>query len=113
MKRLISLVSVVVLVFMLCAPVSAAGPMRAATNLTLTFNGTTASCKAVITSSGQIDATMTLKQGNNVIDSWSASGRSTVCLEGEHAVTKGVTYTLEVSGTANGKPFSLTKTGTC
>lgn len=113
MKRLISLASIVILVFMLCASVNAAGPRRSVSSLTLTFSGTTASCKAIITSSGQIDATMTLKQGNTVIDSWSASGRSTVCLEGEHTVTKGVTYTLELSGTANGKPFSLTKTGKC
>lgn len=113
MKRLISLASVVALIFVLCASVNAVDVRRSAPRLTLTFSGTTASCKAIITSSGQIDATMALKQGDTVIDSWSDSGRLTVCLEGECTVTKGVTYTLEVSGTANGVPFSLTKTGRC
>lgn len=113
MKRLIALVSVVALVFMLCVPVSAAAPRRSARKVTLSFSGTTAVCKAVISSAGQIDATMTLKQGNTVLDSWSGAGSSAVTLSGEHAVTKGVTYTLEVSGTANGVPFSVVKTGKC
>lgn len=113
MKKLIALASTVALVFVLCASISAVEPKSTTPNLSLTFSGTTAYCKAVITSSGQIDATMTLKQGSTVIDSWSAAGRSPLRLTGEHTVTKGSTYTLEVSGTANGKSFSATTSGKC
>lgn len=114
MKRLISLASVVALVFVLCASVSAAKTRMILPTLTLTFDGTTAYCKTTVTNPGEsIDATMVLKQGSTVIDSWSGTGTSVVCLEGKHTVSKGTTYTLEVFGTANSTPFSMTKTGKC
>lgn len=114
MKRLISLASVAALVFVLCIPAGAVETRSTTQNLDLTFEGTTAYCTATVTSWGKsIDATMVLKQGSTVIDSWSGTGTSVVVLEGEHTVTKGTTYTLEVSGTANGTPFSATKTGKC
>lgn len=113
MKRLISLTSAVVLVFVLCVSISAVEPRIVRPTVTLTFDGTTACCKAVVTSTGSIDVTMTLKQGNTVLESWSKSGSTSVSLQGEHTVTKGGTYTLEVSGTANGTPFSATTSGKC
>ena len=81
----------------------------------LTFSGTTAHCEAMITSaSDDIEATMTLKQGNRIIDSWSDSGTGYVFLDGDCDVTKGVTYTLTVEGTRNGVPFKATPiTRTC
>ena len=81
----------------------------------LTFSGTTANCEAMITSaSDSIKATMTLKQGNRVVDSWSGSGTGIVFLEGDCKVTKGVTYTLTVEGTRNGVAFEpATITRTC
>lgn len=81
----------------------------------LTFTGTTANCEAIITSgSDEIQATMTLKQGNRVIDSWSGSGMNTVLLNGNCNVIKGVTYTLTVEGTRNGVAFQATPiTKTC
>lgn len=81
----------------------------------LTFSGTTATCEAMITSaSDSIKATMTLKQGNRVVDSWSGSGTGIVFLEGDCKVTKGVTYTLTVEGTRNGVAFEpTTVTRTC
>lgn len=114
MKRLISLATIVVFVFVLCVPASAVEARAVTPNLDLTFEGTTAHCKATVTGPGKsIDATMVLKQGSTVIDSWSGTGTSIVSLEGKHTVTKGTTYTLEVSGTANGTPFSSAMTGKC
>lgn len=114
MKRLIPLASVMILVFVLCVPASAVDVRSTTRSLALEFEGTTAYCEATVTSPGKtIDVTMALKEGNTVIDSWSDSGTSYVTLEGKCTVTKGVTYTLEVSGTANGVPFSFTKTGKC
>lgn len=75
----------------------------------LTFSGTTANCEAMIVSgSDNIRATMTLKQGNRVVDSWSGSGTGLVFLDGDCKVTKGVTYTLTVEGTRNGVAFEAT-----
>lgn len=114
MKRLLSLALVVSLVFTLCAFVGAMEPRATRPTLSLTFDGTTAYCEAKITNIGaSINATMTLKQGNTVIASWSGTDTSVLSLEGKHAVTKGSTYTLAVSGTANGTPFSATTSGKC
>lgn len=114
MKRLISLASVLVLIFTLCASINAVEARATIPNVMLTFHGTTAHCEARITSAGaSIDAKMSLKQGSTVIASWSGSDTTTLYLEGEHTVTKGITYTLEVSGTANGKSFSATTSGKC
>ena len=81
----------------------------------LTFSGTTAHCEAVITStSDDIEATMTLKQGSRVVDFWSGFGTGIVFLNGDCYVTKGVTYTLTVEGTRNGVAFEATPvTRTC
>lgn len=75
----------------------------------LSFTGTTANCEAmIISASDDIEATMTLKQGSRVIDSWSGSGTGIVFLDGDCSVTKGVTYTLTVEGTRNGVAFEAT-----
>ena len=75
----------------------------------LNFTGTTANCEAMITSAADdIEATMTLKQGNRVVDSWSGSGTGILFLDGDYYVTKGVTYTLTVEGTRNGVAFDAT-----
>lgn len=81
----------------------------------LTFSGTTAHCEVIITSaSDDIEATMTLKQGGRIVDSWSGSGTGIVFLDGDCYVTKGVTYTLTVEGTRNGIDFEpTTVTRTC
>ena len=101
-KRLLPLGLAVVLAIGMTICASAAEP-------------TTANCEAMITSaSDSIKATMTLKQGNRVVDSWSGSGTGIVFLEGDCKVTKGVTYTLTVEGTRNGVAFEpATITRTC
>ena len=114
MKRIISLVMALTLFAVLCMPVSAMDARSVNPQLMLSFDGTTAICQAVIISAGDaITATMVLKQGNHVVDSWTVSGTSVVQLNKECSVTKGVTYTLELTGTADGVPFSFVKTGKC
>ena len=78
-------------------------PRALAPSVTLNFNGTTAYCSAVVIDVGKtLDVKMELRHGNVVIGSWSASD------EGMVAIVKGQTYTLIVTGTTNGKPFSST-----
>lgn len=118
-KRLLSFGLAVVLAVGMTVCASAAEPQidprLLQVHTVLTFTGTTANCEAMITSaSDDIDATMTLKQGNRVIDSWSGSGTGIVFLDGDCHVTKGVTYTLTVEGTRNGVAFKATPvTRTC
>ena len=72
----------------------------------LTFNGTNATCEVLVVSgTDDLDVTMTLKRGNTVLDKWSESGTGYVLMTEHYTVIKGVTYTLEVSGTRNGEPF--------
>ncbi len=76
--------------------------------------GSTATCSVKLTAPGKlIDATLTLTQGSTVIASWSDSAVGTLTLSGTATVTSGLTYTLTVSGTIDGVPFtpaSITKT---
>ena len=79
------------------------------------FIGTTAYCSGNVTDPNKsIVATMTLSHGSSVVGSWGGSGTSSVDLEGNCAVAKGQSYTLVISGTVNGTPFSTTPvTKTC
>ena len=84
-------------------------PRALAPSVTLNFNGTTAYCSAVVIDVGKtLDVKMELRHGNVVIGSWSASDEGMVAIEGKCPVVKGQTYTLIVTGTTNGKPFSST-----
>ena len=109
MKRMISTLTAVFLLAAMCLSVCAVEPRAPIARPTLTFNGTTANCKVIITSVGNdIDATMELWNGSNLVDSWSDEGTSTLTINGTCRVTKGVTYTLKVYGTADGQSFSST-----
>lgn len=81
----------------------------------LTFSGTTANCSGTVTNPDKyIVATMTLSHGGSTVASWSNSGYSCVILSGSCTVKKGWSYTLVISGTADGVPFSSTPiTKTC
>lgn len=82
---------------------------------TLTFSGTTAYCSGSVSDLNRyIVATMTLSHGNTVVGSWSGNGTSYVDLYGSCSVVKGQSYTLVISGTVDGVPFSTTPyTRTC
>lgn len=97
----------VVLLFMLTVTTNAV-QMRALTpRVTLSFSGTTANCSATVTDAGKkLDITLELWHGNDLVDSWSATGDGMVFVQGSCGVVKGETYTLIVTGTADGKAFS-------
>lgn len=114
MRKLLSLIAVLTFGLVLCSSVYAAEARLLRPILELSYDGITANCKATISSPGDlIDVTMTLKKGDTVISSWSGYGTSAVRISETHTVTKGVTYTLEVIGTAGGIPFSRSITRTC
>lgn len=81
----------------------------------LSFSGTTAYCSGSVSDLDRyISATMTLSHNGSTVGSWSASGTSFVDLYGTCSVVKGQSYTLVISGTVNGTPFSTTPiTKTC
>lgn len=109
MKRTISFLSVLALVFMMCVSAYAIEPRATTVSPTLSFSGTTANCKVIITSYGDdIEATMELWNGNTLVDSWSDEGTTVLTITGSCRVTKGVTYTLKVSGNAGNNAFSST-----
>lgn len=77
--------------------------------VTLSFSGTTANCSAIVTDAGkELVITLELWHGDDLVDSWPASGNGKVAVQGSCRVVKGETYTLIVTGTANGSPFSST-----
>ena len=75
---------------------------------TLTFTGTTTHCRVSITEIGKsIEATFELWQGNTLVDSWVGS-ETYLVIAGNHSVISGQTYTLKVTGTMDGIPFTGT-----
>ena len=111
-KRIISWLLAVTLIFSLGISTYAAVQVVSVTPK-LTFNGTTANCSVGITGSGYIDATLELTCGGSSVCSWNATGYGYVSFGGPATVVSGNTYTLTVSGTAGGAPFSsppVTKT---
>ena len=81
----------------------------------LSFSGTTANCSGTVLDSGKyIVATMRLTHNGTTVASWSKSGTSVVVLSGSCSVVSGQSYTLVISGTSDGVPFSTTPfTRTC
>ena len=75
----------------------------------LSFSGTTATCKVTITEFGKrIEATLELWQGNTLIDSWTGSASNRLIISETCTVVRGQTYTLKVSGTIGGEAFEGT-----
>ena len=105
MKKLATF-TVLLLFLFSCVTAYATEPRTVSTRPGLSFSGTTATCKVRIVGSGHIDATLSLWQGSTLIDEWSDSGDSILSISGTCAVSKGKTYTLTVSGTANGESIS-------
>ena len=76
----------------------------------LTFSGSTATCKATATEYGkQIEVTVELWHGGTLLDSWTNSGTNRATAGGSYSgVQSGETYTLKGYGTSNGVPFTVT-----
>ncbi len=113
-RRIISCILAVVLILSLGISTFAA-VQAVITSPKLTFSGTTANCSATVTAAGSyICATLELYCGGSLVDSWSENGNNRVNPAGTATVVSGNTYTLIVSGTAGGAPFSSTPvTKTC
>lgn len=104
MKKLMSFITALILMSAMCASAFAVEPRANRISPSLEFDGTTANCKVVIISSGDdIDATMELWRGSTLVGSWPGEGTSYVSISGKCNVTKGITYTLKVSGTIGGE----------
>ena len=124
MKKTISIALILVLLFATIPFAYAEDPTTPAADPivseiiasgSLSFSGTTAYCSGSVTDSGKwISATMTLSHNGSSVGSWSKSDWTNVTLNGNCQVTKGWTYTLVISGTVDGVPFSTTPyTATC
>lgn len=81
----------------------------------LSFDGTTANCYIRISAFGkEITATLELYCGNSRVARWSDAATSYLVMDEDQSVTPGQTYTLEVSGTIDGVPFTGSPiTATC
>lgn len=117
-KRAMSAITLFLLVCVFMMQIAqAAEPRAVKSSADLSFNGTTAVCTAICignSSSDKIEATLTLYQGNTFVDSWNGSGNYSIVVSGEHKVTSGKSYRLELSYAVNGveKP-TVSATGTC
>lgn len=105
----------ILLVFLLSSVTAYAAEPRAITvRPNLSFNGTTALCEVTVSSYGKsIDLTLSLWQGESLIEQWTASGTSLVTISESCTVVKGKSYRLTVSGTVNGESVSASTSGQC
>lgn len=83
----------------------------------LYFDGTTAVCSVSCRSDNvrdKVEATLTLYQGDNYVDSWNNSGTGKVFISGSCEVESGKSYRLVLDYSINGTAqLSKTTTGTC
>ena len=108
-----------VLILVVSAPLSALAVGRMGNEIygvNLTFNGTTATCKAEVCPDYENDysvITMKLYSGNQLLHQWSKSSNGSFELVRTCTVTKGKTYTLTMELMVNGtsrSSRSVTKT---
>ena len=80
----------------------------------MVVTGTTVKCTGQVKQIGaSIDATLELWQGSTLIESWNKTGSTIVAFSETETIVHGLTYTLTLSGTINGVPFtprSITRT---
>lgn len=113
-KRVVPLFIALVMILSISAN-AAIEPRATIIQPVLSFSGTTANCSVLVTSpTKQINVTLSLWQGNILIDSWSGSGTTVVSVQGTASVVKGRTYTLQATGTVDGEPINAAPvTRTC
>lgn len=115
MKKIMSILLIFFSIAAVAVTAHAIGPQRVGASPMLSFNGTTATCKlSVSAAASTINCTMTLYEGDTVIDSWSDCKTSYLLLSGSATVQHGHTYTLSGTGTVDGSPITITPvTRTC
>lgn len=107
MKRMI--LFVVILMLLISLPVYALESRAVSINPTLSFTGTTATCKVQIfgnTSTDDISATIKLWQGNSCIETWTEASTGYLIFNDTATVTKGKTYKLTVDAVIDGREMS-------
>ena len=113
MKKSICLLLMAAIVLSTICFVFASEMGNANTIVQFDINGTIGNCTAIVNSpTDYIEATMELRRGATVIDSWDASGTGSVTLSETASLARGYSYTLIVYGTTNGTSFpakSITK----
>ena len=116
MKKIVSLLIAMTLLIS-SVTAYAAEPRILAANPNLSFDGTTAECSVSCRgekTTDKITATLTLYQGNTIVDSWSASGTFRVALSEKCSVKRGSSYKLTLTWSVNGVQQSTTSvTGRC
>lgn len=110
MKRIILLVTVLALLFVLCGFSNALESSVFSPRLSFRVDGATLICEATLISVGsRIDADMVLRQEGKIITSWTESRLTWLGMEEKYDITADGTYTLELTGTVNDVPFSISK----
>ena len=105
MKKKLLIILLVILTLLGTVTVQAASPRAIQAMPNITFNGTEAICSLTITAervTDRITATMELKQGNRLIDSWTSSATMFLYMEETATVEENKTYTLVVTYSVNG-----------
>lgn len=101
---------------LLTVPVAAA-PRASLVRPTISFNGTTATCKVRVTAESvndSITADITLYEGSRCIESWTATGTGTLTFTDTVTVKSGKTYTLSVDAVVAGVAMDTAQTSkTC
>ena len=116
MKKPIWLTLLLLLALML--PITAqAAPRSSSAKPSLSFSGTTATCKVTVYGTGTKDSislTAKLWKGSECIATWTASGTGRLDFSKTKTIEKGSTYKLTADATVNGTKLSTTSaTGTC
>lgn len=96
---------VVIIALLLATPAYAVSTRLISVVPDIQFNGTNATCMALITANkttDKISATMELWQDDEMIDSWSGVGYGYLKLEGDATVRRYETYQLTVNYSVNG-----------
>lgn len=110
MRKIILLVTALVLLFTFCIPASALESSVFSPRLSFRVDGVTLICEATLISLGsRIDASMVLRQEGEIIASWTESRLTWLGMEEKYDITADGTYTLELTGTVNDIPFSISK----
>lgn len=114
-KRVLALSLILALVLGITAQAAETWTLR--TEPSISFSGTTATCKATARSdkiSDSISLTVELWQGSTCLKTWTASGKGSVTLSKSATVEKGKTYKLTADVTVNGvKQTTKSTTATC
>lgn len=112
-----TLLASIIMVLLLATPAYATLTRGSTIAPTLTFTNTTANCGVTIfdgSDNAKITAVISLKSGNDCIESWERSAVGYFYFNETVSVTRGQTYTLSVDATIDGKTFSTVSTSnTC